>query len=170
MRRSSHGAATHTRHCAVCHGADLSGDPDWKTPNEDGSYRPPPHDPSGHTWHHPDRALIGVIRDGSDFPQSRMRAFGDRLDEAGIAAILEWINSHRSPGAGVSPAGHRTGPGSALARRCDASCLRHLSGEPAGLVDVEHQDEDEHGHAPGGVGPGVTLLSWSAGVATKAVE
>jgi mono/diheme cytochrome c family protein len=83
--------------CASCHGADLSGAPDWKTPNEDGSYPPPPHDSSGHTWHHPDRVLIEVIRDGSDLPQSRMPAFGDELTDRDIEAILEFIKTNWGP-------------------------------------------------------------------------
>jgi mono/diheme cytochrome c family protein len=83
--------------CASCHGADLAGAPDWKTPNEDGSYPPPPHDSSGHTWHHPDRVLIEIIRDGSDFPQSRMPAFGDRLADQDIEAILEFIKASWGP-------------------------------------------------------------------------
>ena len=37
------------QHCAPCHQADLSGDSAWETPNDDGSYPPPPHDSSGHT-------------------------------------------------------------------------------------------------------------------------
>jgi mono/diheme cytochrome c family protein len=83
--------------CASCHGADLAGAPDWKTPNEDGSYPPPPHDSSGHTWHHPDRVLIEIIRDGSDFPQSRMPPFGDKLSEADIDAILEFFKDNWGP-------------------------------------------------------------------------
>ena len=91
------GAELYQQNCAQCHGADLSGDPDWKTPNEDGSYPPPPHDSSGHTWHHPDRILLEIISDGSDFPQSRMPAFGDRLDDDDIEAILEFIKSKWGP-------------------------------------------------------------------------
>lgn len=88
------GGVLYQQHCASCHRADLSGDPNWRTPNEDGSYPPPPHDSSGHTWHHPDRVLVELIRDGSDLPQSRMPAFGDRLDDDDIQAILEFIKSH----------------------------------------------------------------------------
>lgn len=87
------GSELYQQNCAQCHGADLSGAPDWKTPNDDGSYPPPPHDSSGHTWHHSDRILMEIISDGSDFPQSRMPAFGGRLDDD-IAAILEFIKSN----------------------------------------------------------------------------
>jgi mono/diheme cytochrome c family protein len=91
------GAELYQQNCASCHQPDLAGDPDWKTPNEDGSYPPPPHDSSGHTWHHPDRVLIEIIREGSDFPQSRMPAFGDRLTDDDIEAILEFFKDTWGP-------------------------------------------------------------------------
>lgn len=91
------GGELYQANCASCHGADLAGAADWKKPNDDGSYRPPPHDSSGHTWHHPDRVLIEIIRDGSDFPQSRMPAFGDRLTTEDIEAILEFIKTSWGP-------------------------------------------------------------------------
>lgn len=78
------GAELYQKNCASCHGADLSGDPNWKTPNDDGSYPPPPHDSSGHTWHHPDRMLIEIVREGGSSPESRMPAFGDRLTDDDI--------------------------------------------------------------------------------------
>jgi mono/diheme cytochrome c family protein len=91
------GADLYQANCASCHGADLAGAPDWKTPNENGSYPPPPHDSSGHTWHHPDRVLIEIIRDGSNFPQSRMPAFGGQLSDADMEAILEFIKTSWGP-------------------------------------------------------------------------
>jgi mono/diheme cytochrome c family protein len=91
------GGELYQANCASCHGADLSGAPDWKTLNDDGSYPPPPHDSSGHTWHHPDRVLIEIISDGSDSPQSRMPAFGDQLTDEDIEAILEFIKTSWGP-------------------------------------------------------------------------
>jgi mono/diheme cytochrome c family protein len=91
------GGELYQQYCASCHRPDLSGDPDWKTPNEDGSFSPPPHDSTGHTWHHPDQVLIEIIRDGSDFPQSRMLSFGDRLREEDIEAILEFFKANWGP-------------------------------------------------------------------------
>jgi mono/diheme cytochrome c family protein len=88
------GGKLYQANCASCHGADLAGAANWKTRNDDGSYPPPPHDSSGHTWHHPDRVLIEIIRDGSDFAQSRMPAFGDQLTDEDIEAILEHIKTH----------------------------------------------------------------------------
>lgn len=95
--RVAYGGERYQQHCASCHRPDLSGDPDWKTPNDDDSFRPPPHDSSGHTWHHPDRVLIEIIRDGSDFPQSRMPSFGDKLTDDDIEAILDFFKDNWGP-------------------------------------------------------------------------
>lgn len=95
--RVANGPELYQQHCASCHRPDLSGDPDWKTPNDDGSYPPPPHDSSGHTWHHSDRVLLEIVRNGSDSPQSRMPAFGDRLTDEDILAILEFIKTSWGP-------------------------------------------------------------------------
>src|SRR5688500_232618 len=38
------GQTVYETYCAACHGANLEGQPDWKTANEDGSWRAPPHD------------------------------------------------------------------------------------------------------------------------------
>ncbi|MEX2324029.1 MAG: cytochrome c [Acidimicrobiia bacterium] len=91
------GGQLYQANCASCHGADLAGAPDWKSPSEDGSYPAPPQDSSGHTWHHSDHVLIEIIRDGSDFPKSRMPAFGDRLTDEDIEAILEFIKRSWGP-------------------------------------------------------------------------
>lgn len=93
----SRGEELYQQYCASCHRADLSGDPDWKSPNEDGSYPPPPHDSSGHTWHHSDQVLLEIIRDGSDFPQTRMPSFGEKLTDDDIGAILEFFKVSWGP-------------------------------------------------------------------------
>ncbi|MDP3984853.1 MAG: cytochrome c, partial [Acidimicrobiia bacterium] len=76
---------------------DLSGDPGWKTPNPDGSYPPPPHDSSGHTWHHSDQTLLELVRAGSDFPQTRMPAFENVLTDDDVGAILEYLKANWGP-------------------------------------------------------------------------
>lgn len=91
------GADLYAQYCSSCHGADLKGDPDWRVPNEDGSYPPPPQDSSGHTWHHSDALLSEIILVGSDFPQSRMPAYGAQLTESDVAAILEFFKSTWGP-------------------------------------------------------------------------
>jgi mono/diheme cytochrome c family protein len=92
------GQALYARHCAECHGGNLEGEPNWRTPRPDGSLPAPPHDASGHTWHHADKVLFGITRDGGasvapkGFP-SRMPAFGGQLSEREIWAVLGYIKS-----------------------------------------------------------------------------
>lgn len=85
-------------HCAVCHGGQLEGEPNWRTPKADGSLPAPPHDASGHTWHHSDRVLFDIMLKGGaaaappGFP-SRMPAFAGTLAEREIWAALAFIKS-----------------------------------------------------------------------------
>ncbi|OFW65061.1 MAG: hypothetical protein A2135_10170 [Actinobacteria bacterium RBG_16_67_15] len=89
------GAALYAESCAECHRPDLSGDPDWKSRADDGGLRPPPQDASGHTWHHPDDELVGIVLRGYDFPvpESRMPSFGSTLTEDEVLAILDFIKA-----------------------------------------------------------------------------
>lgn len=87
----------YTEYCAACHGVQLEGQPDWMTRNKDGRLPAPPHDETGHTWHHSDRQLLTITRDGigaiSPGYKTDMPAFGDRLSDAEILAILDHIKS-----------------------------------------------------------------------------
>lgn len=87
--------------CASCHGANLEGQPNWREAGGDGVFPAPPHDESGHTWHHPDRVLFDYVKRGgaavmtdlgADAP-SGMPGFGDQLSDAEIAAVLSFIKS-----------------------------------------------------------------------------
>lgn len=99
------GAQVYIEHCASCHGADLEGQPDRRTSQPDGTLRAPPHDDSGHTWHHSDRLLIDDVslggaetlrRLGVTGISSGMPAFGELLSEDEIGAVLDYIASHWS--------------------------------------------------------------------------
>jgi mono/diheme cytochrome c family protein len=88
------GAALYAQYCATCHGANLEGKPDWKTPLADGSLPSPPHDSTGHTWHHPDEMLITItLNGGNPETNSKMPPFKDQLTRAQAVAILEFIKS-----------------------------------------------------------------------------
>jgi len=86
-------------HCASCHGLELEGEADWQVQNEDGTFRAPPHDASGHTWHHSDELLLESIRrGGARLPDniggsSEMPAFEEVLNEQQMAAVLSYIKS-----------------------------------------------------------------------------
>lgn len=96
------GQQVYADNCASCHGAKLEGEADWKTQNGDGSFRAPPHDASGHTWHHGDELLIEAINlGGARLPDniggtSNMPAFGDVLTEEEMMAALTYIKSNWS--------------------------------------------------------------------------
>ncbi|MGB3716909.1 MAG: cytochrome c [Candidatus Promineifilaceae bacterium] len=93
------GQEVYAENCAECHGDSREGEANWQQQNEDSSFRSPPHDASGHTWHHGDNVLIESIRlGGPRLPDniggfSNMPAFGDTLTEEEIAAVLTYIKS-----------------------------------------------------------------------------
>nr|WP_232816662.1 cytochrome c [Paracoccus zhejiangensis] len=92
------GQELYDENCASCHGANLQGQPDWKIPLENGRYPAPPHDETGHTWHHADALLEQIIRDGSaavvgNGYESDMPGFGEVLGDDQISAILAYIKS-----------------------------------------------------------------------------
>ncbi len=94
------GKAMYDLHCSECHGADLKGEADWRQQNEDGTFRAPPHDASGHTWHHSDRLLLEAVKLGGQRYSaniggtSTMPAYEDVLTESEITAVLTYIKSH----------------------------------------------------------------------------
>jgi mono/diheme cytochrome c family protein len=96
------GEKLYAQHCAACHGAKLEGERDWQTRLPDGRFRAPPHDDSGHTWHHPDEVLFGITKHGLVPPyapvgyESNMPAFAGTLSDAEIRAVLAYIESRWS--------------------------------------------------------------------------
>ena len=91
------GAKLYARTCALCHGARLEGQPDWRTRLPNGRLPAPPHDDSGHTWHHPDRLLFAITKNGVVPPhapggyESDMPSFGGSLSDEEIWAVLAYI-------------------------------------------------------------------------------
>lgn len=85
-------------HCAACHGRNLEGEANWRKPLPDGSLRAPPHDRTGHTWHHPDQVLFAYTKLGGaklmrGAVKSNMPGFEGTLSDREIAAILAFIKS-----------------------------------------------------------------------------
>ena len=93
------GETLYAEHCAACHGTALEGQvPDWRQPGPDGLLPAPPHDETGHTWHHPDALLVDIVTRGTEAVvgggyRSGMPGFADVLSEEGILATLAYIKS-----------------------------------------------------------------------------
>ncbi|AYE87222.1 MAG: cytochrome c [Sulfitobacter sp.] len=91
------GADLYAENCASCHGADLEGQPDWRRRLDNGRMPAPPHDETGHTWHHADQQLFDITKNGlaSVVPgyESDMPVFEGILSDAEITAILGYIKS-----------------------------------------------------------------------------
>ena len=93
------GEKTFAATCAVCHGIDGEGQPDWHIRKPDGTLPAPPLNGEGHTWHHADGLLYRIVSQGGqlwedpDLPQfkSGMPAFGDQLSHEEIIAVLEYV-------------------------------------------------------------------------------
>jgi mono/diheme cytochrome c family protein len=88
--------------CAVCHGAELEGQENWQERRSDGRMPAPPHDATGHTWHHPDQQLFALTKYGpaalvgGDY-ESDMPGFDGALSDAEIIAVLSFIKSRWPP-------------------------------------------------------------------------
>lgn len=96
----SRGKDVYATHCASCHGADLQGQAKWRTRLPNGRLPAPPHDETGHTWHHPDAVLIDIVKHGlvpgKTAPQgyeSDMPAYEKVLSDGDIVAVLAYIKS-----------------------------------------------------------------------------
>ncbi len=93
------GQQVYMAQCAACHGQKLEGQPNWRERGLAGRLPAPPHDASGHTWHHPDELLFRITRNGvakaaglKDY-DSAMPAYEGVLSDDDIVAVLSWIKS-----------------------------------------------------------------------------
>ena len=92
------GADVYAAHCASCHGVELEGQPDWRVPGPNGRLPAPPHDATGHTWHHPDAQLFEIVKYGTAAVvgrgyESDMPGFEDVLSDDDISAVMAYIKS-----------------------------------------------------------------------------
>lgn len=92
------GAEVYAVHCAFCHGSNLEGQPNWRVRNVNGRLPAPPHDETGHTWHHPDELLFQITKLGTEALvggdyRSDMIGFGNVLADEDIIAALTYIKS-----------------------------------------------------------------------------
>jgi mono/diheme cytochrome c family protein len=96
------GQSLYADQCASCHGANLEGQPDWRSMDENGVLPAPPHDETGHTWHHDNQLLFDytklggkealAVRGMTGF-KSGMPAFDGVISDDSIRDILAFIRS-----------------------------------------------------------------------------
>lgn len=84
--------------CASCHGVNLEGQEGWRDKMVDGMRLAPPHDKSGHTWHHPDELLYNLTKYGFEAMIGRkykvsMPVYDGLLKDEEIIAALSYIKS-----------------------------------------------------------------------------
>lgn len=101
-RNLENGEALYAMQCAACHGANLEGQPNWRKPDEHGVLPAPPHDETGHTWHHDNQLLFEYIKHGgaealanrgvTSF-NSGMPGFKDVINDDEIWNIMAFIKS-----------------------------------------------------------------------------
>lgn len=96
------GQTLYNENCASCHGANLEGQPNWRTQNDDGVLPAPPHDSTGHTWHHDNALLFEYTKRGGEQAMSArgitgfnsgMPPFADVISDDDIWDILAYIRS-----------------------------------------------------------------------------
>lgn len=92
------GKSVYGKQCASCHGANLEGQPNWQERLPNGKLPAPPHDVSGHTWHHSDQQLFDITKYGlAKFAgpayQTDMPKFEETLSDEEIRAVIGFIKS-----------------------------------------------------------------------------
>lgn len=96
------GARVYAAQCAACHGGNLEGQADWRRRLPNGRLPAPPHDDSGHTWHHPEEVLFNITKHGLVPPyapegyESDMPAYAGKLADQEIYSVLAFIMSRWS--------------------------------------------------------------------------
>jgi len=87
------GEQVYLANCVGCHGPNGAGTPDWRKPNTDGKYPPPPLDGTAHAWHHPTNVLKKIILQGTPPDLGSMPAWEGKLTDQQIDDVIVWIKS-----------------------------------------------------------------------------
>ena len=93
------GKQLYEANCSACHGVNLAGADNWQEGvDSDGQRLPPPLNGTGHTWHHSDKLLQGIIKNGIGFYvkdyKGKMNGFGEVLNDQQIDLVLGYIKSY----------------------------------------------------------------------------
>jgi len=97
--KSEIGKQIYEANCSACHGINLAGADNWQEGvDSDGQRLPPPLNGTGHTWHHSDKLLQGIIKNGIGFYvkdyKGKMNGFGEVLNDQQIDLVLGYIKSY----------------------------------------------------------------------------
>ena len=92
----NNGAKIYRTHCAVCHGINLEGQKGWNIKDGQNNILAPPHDETGHTWHHSDEDLFYITKYGGAGQAgvaSAMPGYEQILSDKKIISVLSFIKS-----------------------------------------------------------------------------
>ncbi len=105
------GARLFQEHCALCHGPEAQGHPDWLTP---GVVAAPPLNGTGNDWKRSREQLVAIIQNGAKRNGVLiMPAWKDRLTDPEIADVIAWFQALWPPEVYVKwQRTHVTGTGS----------------------------------------------------------
>ena len=84
--------------CSSCHGVNLEGQVNLRSKLPNGILPAPPHDQSGHTWHHSDNYLFKITKYGIEkfigeaYPNN-IPAYEKILSDDEIISVLSYIKS-----------------------------------------------------------------------------
>jgi len=93
------GELIYQSNCAGCHGQYLEGQPNWRTRDANGLLPAPPHDETGHTWHHADDLLFEITKYGPSVVigdpeyKTSMPVYEGILSDDEIIAVLSFIKN-----------------------------------------------------------------------------
>jgi len=79
--------------CAKCHGINAEGEPDWRKPDADGEYPPPPLNDDAYAWHHTLDQLREQVHFGSKSADGEMPSFDGKLNSDEIDAVIAYFQS-----------------------------------------------------------------------------
>lgn len=131
------GELLYAGNCAACHGTNLEGQPDWQQRKPDGKLPAPPHDETGHTWHHTDAQIFEVIKfglapiAGPDYATD-MPAYDGILSDTEIEAVIAYMKSRW--------------PEEIRARQARVNAAAQEPGEQADGHEHDHDEAHNHDH------------------------
>jgi mono/diheme cytochrome c family protein len=91
MEVMARGARVFQENCAICHGPEAQGHPDWQTP---GVAAAPPLNGTGNEWKRKHSELVMVIKAGVKRKNEQiMPAWAGRLSEQEIDDVITWFQA-----------------------------------------------------------------------------